>query len=332
VTAIRQGTDEWLEARRSLITATDLPVILGLSPYKCEADLADEKAGKAQEPPSLRMRAGLILEGLIAEAYTEQTGRKVLPAGNLVIHPDLEWAAATPDFLAYDGDGYGSDDTFRIVEAKRTSSRSRFADGLPQDIEAQVVWQLGVTGYPVADVAALIGDDRLEVFTVEANPALFADLVAVAEDFRRRLEAGGPFARDGERVRREFPVDNGVYIPPTPDLVELVEQYRAAKATKTAAEEAEKTIGNALRAIIQDASGIDGLVTYKKNADSTRTNWPAVAKAYRMVIEQAKACPEDELRGQAFEILSTDLDAVESIHTDTSQGARQLRLLKGSTE
>jgi hypothetical protein len=181
-------------------------------------------------------------------------------------------------------------------------------------------------------VAALIGDDRLEVFTVEANPALFADLVAVAEDFRRRLEAGGPFARDGERVRREFPVDNGVYIPPTPDLVELVEQYRAAKATKTAAEEAEKTIGNALRAIIQDASGIDGLVTYKKNADSTRTNWPAVAKAYRMVIEQAKACPEDELRGQAFEILSTDLDAVESIHTDTSQGARQLRLLKGSTE
>jgi predicted phage-related endonuclease len=57
MTAIRQGTDEWLEARRSLVTATDIPVLLGLSPYKCEADLADEKAGKAQEPPSLRMRA-----------------------------------------------------------------------------------------------------------------------------------------------------------------------------------------------------------------------------------------------------------------------------------
>src|SRR6186997_1940271 len=71
------GTPEWLEARKGLITATDLPVILGLSPYKCEADLADEKNGKEQDPPTLRMRAGLLLEGLIAEAYTEQTGRKV---------------------------------------------------------------------------------------------------------------------------------------------------------------------------------------------------------------------------------------------------------------
>jgi putative phage-type endonuclease len=312
MTAIRQGTPEWLEARRSLITATDLPVILGLSPYKCEADLADEKAGKAQEPPSPRMRVGSMLEPLIAELYAEQTGRGVKPFGRLAVHPEIQWAAATPDYetLVADEALYAYD---RLVECKRTSSRSRFADGLPQDIEAQVVWQLGVTGYPVADVAALIGDDRLEVFTVEANPALFADLVAVAEDFRRRLEAGGPFAKDGERVKRDYPVDNGVYIPATPDLIDLVAQYRAAKATKAAAEDAEKTIASALRVILQDASGIEGLLTYKKNADSTRTNWPAVAKAYRSLIADR---PSDEL------------DAIESIHSDTVQGPRVLRLLK----
>ena len=33
--ALEQGTPEWLEARRSLSTATDIGVLLGLSPYRC---------------------------------------------------------------------------------------------------------------------------------------------------------------------------------------------------------------------------------------------------------------------------------------------------------
>jgi putative phage-type endonuclease len=274
MTAIRQGTDEWLEARRSLVTATDIPVLLGLSPYKCEADLADEKAGKAQEPPSLRMRAGLVLEGLIAEAYTEQTGRICTPYGQLAIHPVLPWAAATPDFLASDGEAY------RIVEAKRTSSRSRFADGLPQDIEAQVVWQLGVTGYPVADVAALIGDDRLEVFTVEANPALFADLVAVAEDFRRRLEAGGPFARDNARIRRDHPVDDGTEIIADGDLEEAVEALVAVRASIKASKELEGALVERITTRMGPAAILRGSgwkATWKASRAPVITNWEGIA-------------------------------------------------------
>ena len=30
---VRQGSPEWLEARRTHITATDLPVLLGISPW-----------------------------------------------------------------------------------------------------------------------------------------------------------------------------------------------------------------------------------------------------------------------------------------------------------
>jgi putative phage-type endonuclease len=273
MTAIRQGTAEWLDARRSLITATDLPVILGLSPYKCEADLADEKAGKAQEPPSLRMRAGLILEELIAQAYEEQTGRRLIKWGELAIHPDMEWAAATPDYQTLD-------DEDRIVEAKRTSSRSRFADGLPQDIEAQVVWQLGVTGYPVADVAALIGDDRLEVFTVEANPEWFARLVDIAEGFRRRLAAGGPFARNGERVRRDYPTDDGTEIEADADLEEavtkLVEVRKSIKAQKAYEDELVERITTRMGpAAILRGSGWKA--TWKASRAPIVTNWEGIA-------------------------------------------------------
>jgi putative phage-type endonuclease len=276
VTAIRQGTDEWLEARRSLVTATDIPVLLGLSPYKCEADLADEKAGKAQEPPSLRMRAGLVLEGLIAEAYTEQTGILLTPWNSLAIHPDIPWAAATPDYAA----SHENVDGERIVECKRTSSRSRFADGLPQDIEAQVVWQLGVTGYPVADVAALIGDDRLEVFTVEANPSLFADLVAVAEDFRRRLEAGGPFARDAARIRRDHPVDDGSEIIADGDLEEAVEALVAVRHSIKASKELEGALVERITTRMGPAAILRGSgwkATWKASRAPVITNWEGIA-------------------------------------------------------
>jgi predicted phage-related endonuclease len=68
MTALAQGSAEWLAARRELVTASDLPVLLGISPYKCEADLADEKRGLAPEQESsLRMRMGLALEDLIAD-------------------------------------------------------------------------------------------------------------------------------------------------------------------------------------------------------------------------------------------------------------------------
>src|SRR5688572_16921363 len=59
---LTQGSQEWLDARRSLVTATDIGVLLGLSPYKCEADLADEKRGLAPDAESnIRMRIGLAL-------------------------------------------------------------------------------------------------------------------------------------------------------------------------------------------------------------------------------------------------------------------------------
>jgi len=304
--AVRQGSQEWLDYRRTVITATDIPVLLGLSPYKCEADLADEKLTGATQPVSIAMRVGSALQPLIGEAYSEQTGRRLSTFRGMVRHGQIEWAAASPDFRVV-GER-------RLVEAKHTSSRSRFADGLPQDVEAQVVWQLGVSDYPVADVAVLAGQELMAPFEVAANPKLFSDLVVIGEDFRARLAAGGPFAQSDESLRRAYPVDNGVLLPATPDLVELVEQLRTAKAARVAAENAEKSIASALRAIVLDASGVEGLFTYRKSADSTRTNWPAVASAYRSLVA---GHPDEEL------------DALVSIHSQTVPGPRVLRLLKG---
>ena len=66
--------------------------------------------------------------------------------------------------------------------------------------------------------------------------------------------------------------------------------------------------------MLGDASGIEGLVTYRRNADSTRVNWPAVALAYRDLLLEAYP--------------PSDLAAIEAIHSTTSEGPRVLRLSK----
>ena len=305
----RQGSPEWLAYRRTVITGTDIPILLGLSPYRCEADLADEKAGAAGQEATVRMRVGSFLEPLILEEYEAATGSRAVRYRAMVRHAEVEWAAASPDARRVG--------TRRLVELKWTTSRSRFADGLPRDVEAQVAWQLGCTGYPVADVAVLTPDGLLPVVEVEADPAVFADLLSVAADFRRRLAEGGPFARSDERIRKDYPTDDGVLLPATPDLIALARELADARAAKAEADSREKTVASALRAILLGSAGVDGVLTYRKSADSTRVNWPAVALAYRALLTDR---PEAEL------------DALISIHSETKTGPRVLRLSRETNE
>jgi putative phage-type endonuclease len=307
--AFAQGSEAWLEARRSLVTATDIPVLLGLSPYRCEADLADEKLTGAATDATLRMRVGSALQDLIGEEYTRTTGRSLRRFRGMVRHPDIEWAAASPDFRVV-GEK-------RLVEAKRSSSRSRFADGLPQDIEAQVAWQLGTSGYPVADVAVLLGDDDLQTFEVEANPALFADLVALAEDFRRRLAIGGPFSRDLNRIRRDHPADDGSEVVADEPLVEAAHALLFTRQQIASLEALEETLKTAIQDRMGPAAvlvGPDFRATWKRSKDREETDWKSLAQGLLRTL------PEP------------DRAAIVGIHSSVRTGMRPFRLVAGGID
>jgi putative phage-type endonuclease len=267
--AVRQGTPAWLEARRSLVTASDIPVLLGVSPFKCEADLADEKRGLAETESTLRMRVGLALEDLIAAEYEAKTGHKTRRWTGLAIHPQYDWAGASPDRRRKGA----------LVEFKHTTSRSRFADGLPQDVEGQIVWQEGVTGIHHADVAVLTGDDLL-VFEHDFDAALFDDLVAVAQDFRRRLTEGGPFKRDTARIKRDYPADDGSEMLADPDLTAAVKALVDLRTQRKRMEDSEAVIEDAIKARMGPVARLTGdgfTVTWRKTKDVTTTDWKALS-------------------------------------------------------
>jgi putative phage-type endonuclease len=302
--ALRQGSAEWLERRRSLITGTDIPILLGLSPYRCEADLADEKLGGEGQESTLRMRIGSALEDLNLAEYEAATGCRAVRFRNMVRHPAYEWAAASPDARRVGGR--------RLVELKWTTSRSRFADGLPRDVEAQVTWQLGCSGYPVADVSVLTPDGLLPPFEVPFDAALFADLVAIADDFRRRLAAGGPFARDAARIRRDHPGDDGSEIEADSEVAEAVRALLDVRAAISKYETTEEGLKAAIQARMGDAAILTGpgfRVTWKRTKDRAETDWKSLAGGLLTTL------PE------------TERDALVGLHTTVRPGFRPLRVV-----
>ena len=80
---LEQKTDAWREWRRKGLTATDSPVILGLSPYKTPWRLWAEKVGKVQ-PPDLsknpNVRYGIEHEDDARRLFEMRFNTCVMPA------------------------------------------------------------------------------------------------------------------------------------------------------------------------------------------------------------------------------------------------------------
>jgi putative phage-type endonuclease len=313
---VLQGSPEWLEARRTHVTATDIPAILGISPWRCEQDVADEKTSGNGAESTLVMRVGNALEDLIAAAYAEQTGRKVRRVRGLWESARYPWAAASPDATA----------AGRLVELKWSGSRSRFAGGLPDDVEAQVRWQLLVAEAPVADVAALVvGEDAVRIFTVERDAAIEANLVDVAQDFRWRLAAGGPFAQSLDSLRRKYPGDDGTEMVADPDLAAAVLALRATRERMDELKESEERLKVAIQTRMADAAYligegvVDGVVrpfrvTWKRTRDVVEVDWKAVATSLLTQL------PEP------------DRAAVVGLHSTARSGPRPFRVAWGKED
>ena len=93
---------EWLEARRAGITASEIAIVMGLSPYSSPYALYHQKLGiLPSDVDSDVMERGRVLEPHIAEKFAalhpelavERDGR------TLFAHRDRPWQLATPDRL-----------------------------------------------------------------------------------------------------------------------------------------------------------------------------------------------------------------------------------------
>lgn len=167
--------EEWLAARREGITATDIPIILGLSKYKNAIDVwrskidptyADDfEIGFGENEAALW---GIALEDMVARTWAEQTGLAVRRIG-IIAHEDRPWMRASLDRIVT-----GCPDGRCGLEVKTRSAYvgEEWDKGVPEDVKAQVDWQLDVSGLDHIHVIALIGGQRLVQHVIHRDPTI----------------------------------------------------------------------------------------------------------------------------------------------------------------
>jgi len=282
----------------SVVGSSDIPVITGNSPYRTSLfSLWAVKSGRATpepiDPATQEMfDLGHAMEDVIAGRYTIATGRPVKRVRDLLVSKETRWHGASLDRVsARKGER-------RIVEVKWVPHRRWDTDGpepVPAHVQDQVQWQLMVTGYDAADVAVLNGS-HVEVHEVGPNERYQEDLRYLAKhlfwDYVERGEAPPIDGTESTRATlgRMYPAEKLGLLDPTPELAALAFRIRDAKAAAKDADLAKGEPENVMRSLLGEAAGVrDDEAGYRvgwtKNKDGTKTDWEAVAAAYRFLMD-----------------------------------------------
>jgi predicted phage-related endonuclease len=311
--------------RRSGLGGSDIAAILGMSPYRKPFDVYLEKTGQLDDPieESERIWAGKRLERVIAEMYTEKTGRahqwmdKTLPA----VAGAGEHRIWTPDALV-DPDGG--------MDAKNVAWDQGYQWGLPDTadvpdhIAIQANWYIDCSAREWWDIAAFFGGHELRIYRVVRDPETIGMMREAAEKFWRDhvvLNVPPPleYSAGAERwLKKRFPNSSGILREiESPDEYAVVTAYAEAKAAFDAAEAQKKNWALRLKALIGDADGLSiggkPVCTNRKSKDSTETDWQSVA------IPLLRTLPPETA------------DQLVSLHTKAVEGSRRLLLKKEKT-
>ena len=272
------GNDEWYRARAKGVTASEIAVVLGISPYGSPFSLYWQKVNDWRDDGNVYTSVGRHLEDAIA-AWWEQwqwaegdTGWVTCPAG-LYASAERPWQLATPDRLLCDpqmhDDPFPDDPSYlyehpaenlgSLLECKWVAYSwdgwgEPGTDDIPVYYRAQCLWQLDVLGVDEVHLSVLgpggfraygpIRRDEKDLRVMRAAGARFAD----------RLAAGDAPDIDSHTatvatLKRLHPSagDGPVEVPR-----ELAEGYRRARALKDRAKHLITAYEARIRAALGD--------------------------------------------------------------------------------
>jgi putative phage-type endonuclease len=285
----------WLEARKTLITATDLPSILRLpgaysSPMGVYLDKTAPVTGDDDVPDYVKW--GARIQPAIIAGYAEQTGHDVDMAD-----PYFVTTAKPYPLLGASLDARWKNDDQRPVEAKNVGFKNQMEWGeggssdVPQRFYVQVMAQMMVTGTRVAELAALFGGRKMDVFRIEYDPEVAAGLYEAARRFwNDHVYNDVPPPVDGsdewsrylanrkQATEKILTADAGLSV-----YAGRLARIRRIQA-KLDAQEAEAV--NKIKEAIGENSGIAGTdwrgdpwqATYKQAKDTARFDWEGMTR------------------------------------------------------
>jgi len=279
------------ELRRGRVTASIAADILGEGRFGSELTAWISVMGLPSEDIGDKpvVRAGNYFEQGVANWWQDDVGT---PEGltlsgdghTTLVHPELDWLAATPDRFVHDSTGQ----LVAVLQIKTSAlwnmddwrDRDTGETTVPDYVRLQCEVEMAVAGVSRAYVAAVIGGNTPFFAVIESDPALRAHVVAALGAWHRRYVLGNvPPAPTG----RECDTHAFKYLHPndTGEIVSLSEdaEVAAVRSEEIASQIEElksqrELLRNIVRAEMETATfGSSPLasVTYKTSRKGVRS-------------------------------------------------------------
>ncbi|MGI5288072.1 YqaJ viral recombinase family protein [Nonomuraea polychroma] len=241
--------DMWLAARRNGIGSSDVPDCLEVG-YKTPSHVYYGKLGEL--PPEDLGEPGLwgtLHEETIAREWARRN-RSVVRRVGLIAHIDQPWMMCTLDRQVAECPLSRDVRERCALEVKHRDAwvAKRWKRAVPDDVLAQTLWQIAVSGYDHIHTAVLIGGNnyRQHVVRRAGNEQLISDIVTVAGQMWQRIQDRTPPPTTGEPERlldlwdRLYPDRDGVADLDQTDAHEHLLGYEDARLRAAAAEKEKK--------------------------------------------------------------------------------------------
>lgn len=278
-----QGTEQWVQMRKSFVGSSDISVIAGTNPYKSRYVLWLEKTGrKEQDAPNAAMNHGKNMEPLAREAYMEDKGIAI--ADCVFFSNRWDKAMASLDGISIDRK------TMIEIKCPITSKLYEMADRneIPAYYRDQMQWALFVSEAESCDY--MVYRDRYEYVIINVKPDLQRqkELLSMAKEFWIFVETDTPPPKN----EKDFEVID------TPFDEVLAEQWALAKELADAANKRLEDLEEQIKERFQGKNCIFPKANVKLSWHTRKgtVDWKRVQLTYSIKDEEL-----EEYRKQACE-------------------------------
>lgn len=271
--------DTWLTARRAGIGSSDVAAILGAADHNTAVHVYRDKRGQLVDDAGEAALWGNLLEEPVAREWARRQ-KSVIQRVGLVANVDEPWRMATLDRQVLECPMDRSVRTRCALEVKCRSAfkAHRWRTDVPDDVLAQTVWQMAVTGYQHIHVAVLMGGNELKMTIVERDQKLEDFVLGEVRRFRdEHLLAGVEPDWDLSKAQALIDMDSLMHPDRVGELdlsdVGEVIEYAERSAAKSAADKALKESSATLRRLAAGARTVTfgGELAYEYGAVTKRT-------------------------------------------------------------
>jgi predicted phage-related endonuclease len=172
-------TPAQIDARKGKLTASRIACLMVADTakiYSLYLELTDDPAFVPEDFSMVwPVRLGEATEQLQCDWYEQKNGLMVSRRGEVVVHPEIDWAAATLD-------GWIDEPTGYPLEAKHCGGREPI-ETVIERYQPQLQWLMFVTGAKQAAITIILGANQPVVEYIERDDGYIAEMVRRATAF-----------------------------------------------------------------------------------------------------------------------------------------------------